>query len=129
MRRGSRRSASRLQRLLNCCSLLRGGPGRSSVYVAMNVPTGVIISSGIASRSLRWLWNVVRAPILGLLMLCEPVVRWLCVTIMVLGVFVSVLFEISAAGPRFPFLGMIGASLGFGVLLVLYYGLMSLLIE
>lgn len=95
----------------------------------MNIPTGVTVPNGIAGRSLRWLWNVVRTPILGLLMLCEPVVRVLCATIMVLGVFVSVLFEISAAGPRFPFLGMLGASLGFGVVLVLYYGLMSLLME
>jgi hypothetical protein len=99
------------------------------VYAAMNVPTGVTFANGIAGRSLRWLWNVVRAPILGVLMLCEPVVRWLCATIMVLGVVVSVLFEVSAVGPRFPFLGMMGASLGFGVALVLYYGLMSLVME
>ncbi len=95
----------------------------------MNVPTGVTISNGVAGRSLRWLWNIVRAPVLGVLVLCEPIVRWLCATIMVLGVLASVLFEISAAGPRFPFLGMMSASLGFGVVLVLYYGLMSLLMK
>lgn len=74
-------------------------------------------------------WNLIRAPILAILLLCEPIVSFVYAAVMVLGLFVSILFEISAAGPRFPFLGMTAASLGFGVILALYYGLIALLVE
>jgi hypothetical protein len=69
---------------------------------------------------------VLVAPILALLMLLEPVVRWICSTALVVGMLVSLVFELSAVGPRFPFLAGMGISLGFGVLLVLFYGLISL---
>jgi hypothetical protein len=78
-------------------------------------------------KAARCLWSAVRLPLVAALTLLEPAVRYLCSIAMVLGVFASVMFEISAAGPRFPFLGMLGLSLGFGVVLFLYYGLMALL--
>lgn len=78
------------------------------------------------STLLRVSHAILVAPILALLMLLEPIVRWICSTALVLGLLVSVVFEVSAVGPRFPFLLGIGVSLGFGVLLVLYYGLISL---
>jgi hypothetical protein len=46
---------------------------------------------------------------------------------MTVGLFVAVVFELSAVGPRFPFLAMVGASLALGELLIAYYGLMSVL--
>lgn len=70
---------------------------------------------------------VLVAPILALLMLLEPIVRWICSTALVLGVLVCVIFELSAVGPRFPFLAGLGISLGFGALLVAYYGLIAVL--
>lgn len=76
---------------------------------------------------LRTSRTILVAPILALLMLLEPVVRWICSTALVLGLLVSVVFELSAVGARFPFLAGIGISLGFGLLLVIYYGLVSLL--
>lgn len=75
---------------------------------------------------LRTSQAILVAPILALLMLLEPVVRWICSTALVLGLLVSVIFELSAVGPRFPFLAGIGISLGFGVLLVIFYGLIGL---
>jgi hypothetical protein len=75
----------------------------------------------------RLLWNVLRFPLLGILLLLEPVVRYTFSVAMVLGIITSVAFEISAAGPRFPFLAMLALSFGFGIALFLYYGLIALL--
>lgn len=77
----------------------------------------------------RVLWNVIRLPIAAVLILLEPVVGFICGLGMVLGVLTSILFEISAVGPRFPFLKALGISLSFGVILFLYYGLLSLFVE
>lgn len=60
-------------------------------------------------------------------MLLEPIIRYTLTIAMVLGVVASIAFEISAAGPRFPFLAMLVSSLACGVLLILYYGLAALL--
>lgn len=87
------------------------------------------IPANFAPRALRFLWQAVRLPLLGALTLLEPVVRYLFSFAMVLGIFASVMFELSAAGPRFPFLAMFVASLGFGVALFLYYGLIALLLR
>jgi hypothetical protein len=75
----------------------------------------------------RLFWNAIRLPVLGALVLMEPVVRIVCSCALILGVIASVVFELSAVGPRFPFLVMLGASLGFGAFLVLYEGLIALL--
>ncbi|SRR5258707_12526841 len=77
----------------------------------------------------RVLWNAIRLPIAAVLLLLEPVVGFICGVGLVLGVLISFLFEISAVGPRFPFVKAIGISLGFGVALFLYYGLLSLFVE
>jgi hypothetical protein len=77
----------------------------------------------------RVLWNAMRLPIAAVLLLLEPVVRFICGLGLVLGVLTSILFEISAVGPRFSFVKAIGVSLGFGVALFLYYGLLSFLVE
>jgi hypothetical protein len=75
----------------------------------------------------RFFWNAIRIPVLGALVLIEPVVRIVCSCALILGIIASVVFELSAVGPRFPFLVMLGASLGFGAFLVLYEGLIALL--
>jgi hypothetical protein len=75
----------------------------------------------------RLFWNAIRLPVLGALVLMEPVVRIVCSCALILGIIASVVFELSAVGPRFPFLVMLGASLGFGAFLVIYEGLIALL--
>jgi hypothetical protein len=77
----------------------------------------------------RVLWNAIRLPIAGVLLLLEPIVRLICGLGLVLGVLASILFEISAVGPRFPFLKVLGISLSFCVILFLYYGLLSLFVK
>jgi hypothetical protein len=79
------------------------------------------------SSAARSIWKAMRLPLVGILTLLEPAVRYVCSFAMVLGIIASVAFEISAVGPRFPFLGMLALSFGFGVVLFLYYGLSALL--
>ena len=74
----------------------------------------------------RIVWHLVRLPLLALLTLLEPAVRAVFSLAMVLGVLAATVFELSAAGPRFEFLQMFAGSLGFGVALLLYYGLLAL---
>lgn len=85
------------------------------------------IKRSALGNTLRLLWRLVRLPLLGVLTLLEPVVRYIFSIVMVLGIITSVVFEISAAGPRFPFLAMLALSFGFGIALFLYYGLIALL--
>jgi hypothetical protein len=78
------------------------------------------------SPAVRLCWNAIRVPVLGVLLLFEPAVRIVCSCALVLGILASVVFELSAVGPRFPFLPMLSVSLGFGAALVLYEGLIAL---
>jgi hypothetical protein len=77
----------------------------------------------------RALWNAVRLPIAAVLLALEPIVGFICGLGLVLGVMASILFEISAVGPRFPFAKAMIISLSFGLILFLYYGLLSLFVE
>ena len=81
------------------------------------------------NRPVQLLWNGVRLPIAAVLLALEPVVGFICGAGLVLGVLASILFEISAVGPRFPFVKALCISLSFGVILFLYYGLLSLIVE
>src|SRR5690348_2974076 len=83
----------------------------------------------ITVRSLRVLGKALCLPIASTLLLLEPLVRILCSLGLVLGVLASILFELSAVGPRFPFLKVFGISLSFGLILFLYYGLLSLFVK
>ncbi len=81
----------------------------------------------LASRPLRLAWDLLRLPLLGLLVLLAPAVQFVCGGLLVFGILVSIAFRVSGAGATFPFWHMIGASLGFGAFIVLYYGLIALL--
>lgn len=80
-----------------------------------------------AENAGRLMLNSARLPLLAALLLCKPIVRFGCGTAMILGIFVCVLFEVSAVAPQFPFLAMFALSISFGVALVLYEGLIALL--
>ena len=77
----------------------------------------------------RALLTIVRLPIVALLVLLEPIVNVVCGAMVVLGVLVAIAFELSAVGPRFPFLQVAGISLAFGALLVLYHSALALLVR
>jgi hypothetical protein len=77
----------------------------------------------------RVLWNVIRLPIMAVLLLLEPVVRFVCSAGFILGILTCIVWELSVAGPRFPLAKVLTISLSFPVILFLYYGLLSLFIR
>lgn len=79
------------------------------------------------SSVLRPLWNLVRVPVLGLLLLLAPVVESVCGALLLLGLLVSLAFKVSGATLSFPFWPTIGLSLGFGLFVVLYHALIGML--
>ena len=63
-------------------------------------------------------WRGIRFPALAVLMILEPIARFILAAVALLGILVSILFEFSGAAPRFPFWLVFGLSLACGVLVV-----------
>ena len=91
--------------------------------ISTNETTG---ARGVSTGAARFTRQVVSWPLLALLTLLEPIVRAVLSLAMMLGILATIVFELSAAGPQFEFLRMLALSLGFGVALILYYGLLAL---
>src|ERR1700682_1815489 len=98
-------------------------------YIVRRSTNGSRLKWRPVNRAAQVVWNGVRLPIAGVLVLLEPVVGFVCGLGLVLGVLACILFELSAVGPRFPLAKMLGISLSFGVILFLYYGALSLFVE
>lgn len=81
----------------------------------------------IALGGLRLLWNLARLPTVAVLLLLAPAVEVVCGGLLLLGILVSIAFEVSGAGATFPFWHMIGLSLCFGVFVILYHAAIGLL--
>lgn|ERR1700722_16513045 len=77
----------------------------------------------------RVLRNVIRVPIVGVLLLIEPVVSFICGAGLVLGLVTCIVWELSGAATRFPLGKMLVFSLGCPVILFLYHALLSLFIS
>src|SRR5882762_8851882 len=80
-----------------------------------------------ATGGLRLAWDVVRLPLLAVLMFLAPVVEFVCGGLLLLGLLVSIAFKISGVGVSFPFWHMIGVSLGFGAFVIVYHAVIGLL--
>lgn len=81
------------------------------------------------NTSARVLGKTLIAPVIATVLLLAPVVYLICSVMMVGGVLAAVLFEVSAVGPRFPFLQVVGISLLFGVVMALYYALVAVILR
>jgi hypothetical protein len=81
------------------------------------------------TTSARVLWKAAWAPIVAALLLLEPIVGFVCGVMMFGGIFAAIVFEVSAVGSRFPFLFMLGLSLSFGVIYMLYQFLLTLVVR
>lgn len=81
------------------------------------------------TTSVRVLWKIVLCPIVVSLLLLEPIVGLVCGVMMFGGIFAAIVFEVSAVGPRFPFLFMLSMSLSFGVIYMLYQFLLAFLVR
>lgn len=77
--------------------------------------------------ALLWcLWQVIRLPLLGVLVILEPVVRFVLSAFALVMMLTAFFFEFTSTRP-FPFLGVLAVALGAFGLLVLYEGLIRLL--
>jgi hypothetical protein len=86
-------------------------------------------NSHSALSALTRVLAIIRLPIVAVLLLLEPVVNVVCGAAAVLGVLVAAAFELSAAGPRFPFLQVTAISCACGLLLILYHSAIALLVR
>jgi hypothetical protein len=77
---------------------------------------------------MRWLWHLVRLPILLLLVILEPAVVFAFGGLALLGVLTVVFFELVAA-PHFPMWTMLTVSISFVFALALYEGAIRLFSE
>jgi hypothetical protein len=77
-------------------------------------------------RVLRILWKCVRLPLLLILTILEPVVSFVLGSLALVGLLMS-FFWWSIGVPHFPFVLMLGMSLGVGAILIPYYALLRLL--
>lgn len=91
---------------------------------ALSIPQSQVLR--VLAATAHFTWEVIRRPLFAVLALLEPVIRFVCILAMLLGIIAAIVFELSAVGPRFPFLEMLALSLGFGAALFAYYGLLSL---
>jgi hypothetical protein len=74
---------------------------------------------------LQLIWRVIRLPILTFLVILQPVVGLVFGGLALLGVLTSFFFKLTGAAPHFPFLTMLAISVGFGLVLMGYEGLIS----
>lgn len=82
------------------------------------------IGSGLARGIGRVGWQGIALPIRALLTIVEPVARFVLTAAALLGILMSVLFELSGVAPRFPFWLVFGMSLGCGLLVIVLNAVM-----
>jgi hypothetical protein len=78
------------------------------------------------SLALWILWQCIRLPLFLLLAILEPMVSFTLCSLALLGVLMAFFWKLSGYA-HFPFLFVLGTSLGFGVLLAAYQALLRLL--
>ena len=71
--------------------------------------------------SARMTWKVMSFPLISGLLLLKPIVDAVCACVLFFGLVAAIAFELSAVGPRFPFLQVAGMAIGFGLFAALYH--------
>jgi len=69
------------------------------------------------------LWQLIRLPVLALLVVLEPLVRLLLGACALIAVLCAFFFKLASNRPDFPFWGTLGFSLGCVALLAAYHAL------
>jgi hypothetical protein len=83
-------------------------------------------AKNLLARSLWLLWQGIRLPTFLLLAILEPVVGLILGSLALLGVLTALFWRFVGA-PHFPFLLVLGVSLGFELALILYRKLLAVL--
>ena len=71
------------------------------------------------------LWQVVRLPVLAVLLVLEPVVNLILTAFGFLGIVVALILKLSGDLPQFPFWLMLAFSIGAILLLMAYHALIG----
>lgn len=79
--------------------------------------------------SARVAWKILSFPLIAGLLLLKPIVDAICGFALVFGLVAAIAFELSAAGPRFPFLQIAGMALGFGLFAAVYHLALMVLVR
>ena len=98
----------------------------SGVYRPDEIERDRGIGAEIAIGLVKFLWLVIRVPILLVLVILEPLVTALFGALALLGVLTTIFFLL-VGPPHFPWITMLAVSLGFVLALVPLYGLIELL--
>jgi hypothetical protein len=85
---------------------------------------GFIADTGRTLASFSW--QLIRLPVYTLLLILEPVVDVVFGGAALLGVLVSLFFRLSTGISHFPFWTMISISIGFGLVPIIYGGIIRL---
>ena len=80
----------------------------------------------LAGGILWLLWQAIRWPVLALLIVLEPVVRFVLCGFALLGTLTALMLRFTVDRPQFPFWGMLGVSLSCVALQMLYYAAIRL---
>jgi hypothetical protein len=80
----------------------------------------------LVSCTLWLLWQGIRLPLFLMLAILEPVVSFILRLLALLGVLTALFWKL-AGPPHFPFLLVLGTSLGFGLMLAGYHAFLRLL--
>lgn len=83
-------------------------------------------------RPLAWgvlwlLWQIVRLPVLAVLLVLEPLVSLVLAAFGFLGIVVALILKFSGDLPHFPFWTMMAFSIGAVLLLMMYHALIGIL--
>ena len=82
---------------------------------ASNAERPAEMASGFAGKIGRFGWHALRT----LLVVVEPVARFVLAAVALLGILMSFFLELSGAAPRFPFWLVLGLSLSCGALVII----------
>src|SRR5437660_452175 len=97
----------------------------------MSTPESSALSSPRAQRvafGVLWVtWAVIRLPILGLLVILEPLIRVLLAGSALLITLTAFFYKLVMPHAPVPFWGMLGIAVGCVMILALYYALLRLL--
>jgi hypothetical protein len=83
------------------------------------------IAADLLRGTFEIIWHAFRLPVFVFLAILEPVVRSTLTALALLGVLTALFFKFYGV-PHFPFVLILGVSVGFELMLVAYYALLRL---
>jgi hypothetical protein len=79
-------------------------------------------------RGVLWLtWQAIRLPLFSLLLILEPVVRWVFSWLALWTFLIALVWEFTGTDPRLPFWGMIAFSVSCAIVLTAFRALLRFL--